>query len=253
MKKADLTGYLNEIAKLPVKKEGRYSRQELLTKQFLLDQNERLQIYFAPHNLYVQRQARIMIVGICPGWTQTELAFHTYRDNLNLDMKQRLLRCKRASRFAGGMRRNLVEMLDQLGVHECLGLASSAELFADQDFLLHTTSLIKFPIFKAGKNYSGSGPKILKDQLLTDYVRTYFLEEVREFDHPLLMIPLGKAVEEVLLKLREHGELDRCQIATGFPHPSGVNGHRKEQFATNFGSLKKEIHDFCYNRQITGN
>ncbi len=244
MEKADLMQYLTEISRLPLKTHGHYTKKELLTKCFLLAQDERLQIYFAPHNLITQRKARIMIVGICPGWTQTEIAFQTYRANLDLTLNARLLSCKKASRFAGGMRKNLIEMLDQLDLPAYLGLRSAAELFDGRSELLHTTSLIKFPVFKAGKNYPGYGPKILKSPLLKDYVQTYFLAEVHEFTQPLLVIPLGKAVEEVLLTLQQQHELPYCQVMTGFPHPSGVNGHRKEQFAANFTFLAQELQKF---------
>lgn len=30
-------------------------------------------------------------------------------------------------------------------------------------------------------------------------------------------------------------------MLTGFPHSSGVNGHRKEQFSANYQSLKQQL------------
>lgn len=242
-----LVNCLEQIAQLPQPNNGRYQKADLLTKDFLLAQDGKLQIYFAPHNLYTERKAKVVIVGICPGWTQTELAFRTYCENLDLELEQRLRACKATSRFAGTMRKNLCQMLDQLHVNNYLGLTASAELFTDKAELVHTTSLIKFPVFKQGRNYSGYGPQILKSKLLRSYVTTYFLTELSVFTQPVLLIPLGKAVEEVLVSLQQEGQLKNCGLLTGFPHPSGVNGHRKEQFAAHYQQLQEQLTAYFVN------
>lgn len=249
MEKIDLQPYLKLAEQLPAKTQQRYTKDELLTDQFLLANDQRMQIFFAPHNLYVETKAQLVVVGICPGWTQTEQAFHTYRNNLGSDMEERLKICKKESRFAGGMRKNLVEMLDQLHLNRYFDLDSSAELFDGAANLLHTTSLIKFPVFKAGKNYPGYGPKIMKNQMLTEFLQNYFVTEMAEFKHPILVLPLGKAVEEVLLTLQAQGQLCQATVVCGFPHPSGVNGHRKAQFTQNFVSLKNQLQNFFYQNQ----
>ena len=48
-----------------------------------------------------------------------------------------------------------------------------------------------------------------------------------------LIVPLGKAVEEVLEIMIGEGLIKREQCLLGFPHPSGANGHRKKQFEIN--------------------
>lgn len=45
-----------------------------------------------------------------------------------------------------------------------------------------------------------------------------------------LIIPMGKAVSEVLRYLVEQGLLDEKPCLFDFPHPSGANGHCKRQF-----------------------
>ena len=112
-------------------------------------------------------------------------------------------KCKRNSRFAGSMRKNLIEMLDCLKLNEKLKLISCSELFEDKDYLLHTTSMIPYPVFVNGKNYTGSNPKILDNVILREYLKKYFYKEV-ELLADALIIPLGKSVEEVLeLMIRE--------------------------------------------------
>ena len=49
---------------------------------------------------------------------------------------------------------------------------------------------------------------------------------------------IGKAVEEVLMYLVNNNLIDNnYKILSGFPHPSGANGHRKEVFEKNKDTL----------------
>ena len=88
------------------------------------------------------------------------------------------MECKKNSRFAGSMRKNLVEMLDELKLNKKLYINSCVELFENRDDLLHTTSIIPYPVFIDNKNYTGSNPKILDDELLYSYTKEYFYKEV---------------------------------------------------------------------------
>ncbi len=77
---------------------------------------------------------------------------------------------KNNSSFEGPMRKNFVQMLDELGLHKHLGLSSTIELFNEVSHLVHSTSVLTYPVFYRGKNYSGSTPDILKTELLKKYV-----------------------------------------------------------------------------------
>lgn len=151
--------------------------------------------------------------------------------------------CKRHSRFAGSMRKNLIEMLDDLNLNEKLHLNSCLELFGNKDELLHTTSMIPYPVFVNNKNYTGSSPKILDSEILKYYLRNYFYKEVEKLPNALI-IPLGKAVEEVLELMISDNLIKREQCLLGFPHPSGANGHRKKQFEENKENLLKIIDEY---------
>lgn len=63
--------------------------------------------------------------------------------------------------------------------------------------MLHTTSIIPYPVFINDKNYTGSNPKIMDNEVLYSFVKKYFYNEIEELSNALI-IPLGKAVEEVL-------------------------------------------------------
>src|SRR5690606_29982516 len=127
-------------------------------------------------------------------------------------------------------RDNLIEMLDACGVNVAFQLSSCRLLFSQYQHLLHTTSVIKYPIFVNGKNYSGYTPKIIQSSLLREYAYQVFPEEIGKIQRNFLLIPLGKAVTEVVENLVNQGKIPEQSCLFGFPHPSGANGHRKQQF-----------------------
>lgn len=71
-----------------------------------------MEIYYVPHNLYINQKAKIVIVGITPGWTQTEIAYRTLNKYSNLSDEKLLKKCKTALGFEGSMRDNLINMLN---------------------------------------------------------------------------------------------------------------------------------------------
>ena len=230
--------YIDKIIQL-----NRFEKEDILNKKFLLEKDEKINIYYAPHNEFVNKKAKIFVIGITPGWTQTQIAFKTANEGLvnNVEIIDILKKCKYNSRFSGSMRENLIDMLDQIGLNKKFQLNSSRELFDEDNNLLHTTSLIKYPVFINGKNYNGHNPDILCNELLLKYIQKYFISEINELQN-VVIIPLGKAVEEVLTYLIDNSMInDRYTILFGFPHPSGANGHRKEIFENNKKKLIKKV------------
>lgn len=232
--------YCDKIEKL-----DSFLKEDILNDDFLLFNDGNMSIYYAPHNEIINKKAKVFIVGITPGWTQTSIAYKTAHDGLvkKLDYEEIKRECKRNSRFAGSMRKNLIEMLDILELNKKLGINSCGELFGSKDGLLHTTSMIPYPVFVKGKNYTGSNPKMLDNEILESYLMKYFYKEVEQLPNTLI-IPLGKSVEEVLEVMIEEGLIKREQCLLGFPHPSGANGHRKIQFEENKDTLKNIINEY---------
>jgi hypothetical protein len=56
-----------------------------------------------------------------------------------------------------------------------------------------------------------------------------------------LIIPLGKNVIDILLKLQFTDKLNGNTILSCFTHPSGANGHRAKDFELNKSQLAKKI------------
>ena len=219
----------------------RLNKHDLLTPEFRLHQDERLEIYYAPFD-HVNEDAEVAIVGITPGWSQMEIAHRSARRDLldGLTPGRTLLRAKQEASFAGSMRKNLISMLDDLGLPARLGIESSETLFGEDGPLLHATSAIRYPVFVKGRNYTGHGPDPLKTDPLRFFVEDVLTEELRSVPEAVI-VPLGKSASEALKHLADAGRLDRNRCLWGFPHPSGANGHRVREYLERREHLKEQL------------
>ena len=230
--KKHLENYIDKIKKLPLNKT--YTKEDLLVDDFLIEKHKDIEIYYAPHNEYINPRAKILIVGITPGFQQMSTAMKEARKCIEegVDIEKTKYLCKAAGRFSGSLRKNIISMLDEIKLNEELGIGSSSELFADKDYLLHTVSLIPYPVFVKGKNYTGHTPKLIRSEVLMKYVNENFIDEFSNLEEPFI-IPLGKAVEDVLNDLIDRKLLKEEQVLKGFPHPSGANVNRLVQLKEN--------------------
>lgn len=75
------------------------------------------------------------------------------------------------------------------------------------------------------------------------YVYEDFVNELKKLYNRgnILIVPLGRAVEEALYKLCEKNIISEKQILKGFPHPSGANVNRIQQLEGNKEEMKKII------------
>lgn len=228
-----------------------FTKEQLLQKDFLIRQENGLSMYYSPHNDYINPDAHIFIAGITPGWFQMKTAFKQCVSSLSHHhpLEQVLYETKKSASFSGTMRVNLIDMLDRCGVQKAIGIDSAAELFASQRDMLHTTSVLKYPVFYKGKNYTGHQPPIERSALLSHYAFEVFTHELSEIKNPCLIIPLGKAVENVLRKLSREPSFSRHTYLFGFPHPSGANGHRKRIFEEHLNEFTEIVEDWAAKRK----
>ncbi|MFE3982449.1 MULTISPECIES: hypothetical protein [unclassified Priestia] len=227
-----------------------FTKEQLLQKDFLIAQERELSMYYSPHNDYINPDAHIVIAGITPGWFQMKTAFKQCVSSLSHhQLEQVLYETKKAASFSGTMRVNLIDMLDQCGIAKVMGINGAAELFASQRDLLHTTSVLKYPVFYKGKNYTGHQPPIERAVLLSRYAFEVFPHELSEIKNPCLIVPLGKAVENVLRKLSREPSFSRHTYLFGFPHPSGANGHRKRIFEEHLDEFTEIVEEWAVNRR----
>lgn len=244
--KKTLDDYKDIIKNLPVK--NKYTKEEILTDEFLIDKENNIELYYAPHNEFLNPKAKIFIIGITPGFQQMSTAISTARKELEHtdNISEIQYKCKVAARFSGSLRKNIISMLDDIKLNEAMNIGSVSELFEEKDYLLHTVSLVPYPVFVKKENYTGHTPKLIKSDFLMKYVYENFIDEFRKLENSsnIILIPLGKAVEEVLLKLQEEKVIGENQILVGFPHPSGANVNRVKQFE----EYKEQMIEFIKNR-----
>jgi hypothetical protein len=203
---------------------------EVTHSDLLLWQDGRLSVYYTPFD-WVNTRAKVLIVGITPGRAQALAALRRARQGLHQGLSaEELLRYVDAdASFSGPMRRNLVDMLDGIGLADALGIESASEIFgAEHHELAGLCSAVSYPVFRDGENYRGA-PAITRTPRLRALMVAMLGATVGMADDPLV-IPLGKAATEAVDYLVNAQYLKPSQRLEGFPHPSGANGHRVAQY-----------------------
>ena len=158
-----------------------------------MDRDGKLSVFYSPFD-HANPEAKLGIVGITPGMTQAINALRASHESLRRgDTPEEAAReAKRYASFSGGMRANLIAILNSFGINDWLGIDSCASLFSEHNHLVHTCSALKYPVFVDGKNYNGS-PKMTRNPLLRRYLLDYFAEDVKAMPNTLF-IPLGEKV-----------------------------------------------------------
>lgn len=228
---------------LKLDNKNKYQRADLLNKDFLIIKSNGISIYYSAHNEVVNSRADMMIIGICPGWRQMEMSIRYAKQLLNkrLSQDEILKKVKLKCRLYGSTRENLIDMLNSLELHKELGVSSADILFNEDYHRLHTTSLIRYPVFINGNNYNGNSPSLLKNEFIFNIASESIKEEISHLENIKLILPLGKAVERFLCSIYKENENIYNRIIKGFPHPSGLNGHRMRFFRENFHDLKLQF------------
>ena len=202
---------------------------DLIPERFLLAREGRLSTHYIPFE-YVNTDARIVVVGITPGFAQWKNAMAQAQRSMAAGAQQiEVLRAARlAGAFSGAIRPNFVALLDAIGVQRWLGIATCASLFDADAQLVQISAILRHPVFVDGRNYSGT-PGMAKLPFLREQVLRYFAHEAAQLPDALY-IPMGGSVAEGLDWLAREGVIRRDRILHGLPHPSGANAERVAYF-----------------------
>jgi hypothetical protein len=197
---------------------------------FLLARDGPLSAHYIPFD-YVNPAARVVLVGISPGFVQWKNAVREARRQLGLGapLGAVLRAAKYTGAFSGAIRPNLVALLDSVGLQRWLGITSCASLFGEHAHLMHVTGVLRQPVFVDGKNYNGASPNMLTTSLLQAQILDYFAAEAKAMPEAVF-VPLGPKVGLALSWLARRGVLDEARILHGLPHPSGANAERIAYF-----------------------
>ena len=205
------------------------NKSTIINKSFLIKKYNNIKIYYAPFD-FINLKAKIVIVGITPGLQQMLQSYEVI--NQGKSFKE----VKDLSSFKGSMRTGLIKYLDELEINTILKIKSCETLFNKNSKYLHTTSLVKYPVFDKGKNYSGTN--ILKKKMLLDFIEKNFLKELKILKKTII-IPLGNTVSSTIEYLNNKYDLKLACFLKGFPHPSGANARKNIQFKENKTSMIK--------------
>jgi len=197
-----------------------------LSEELLMDRDGDIGVYYAPFE-GINADAKLVLVGITPGPTQMASALKLARECLSDGLKPEmaLARAKATAAFSGDtFRNNLIRQLDHWGVNSWLDLESCSALFDSERHLLHSTSLLRYPVFVRRRKYEGN-PNMLSHPLLHRYLHDYFVRDVNALQSAIF-IGLGSKVSAVLDVLAKQGAIDPCRVFTGLFHASPENTYR---------------------------
>jgi hypothetical protein len=188
-----------------------------------------LETFYAPFE-HINTEARVTVIGLTPGQTQMRIALTETRLALESGMPwhQAIERAKYLASFGGPMRANLTKMLDHIGINLWLGIESCASLFSEHRSMAHHTSILRYPVFKGSKNYSGH-PAIERVPFLKSQVDRWFARELVQLPNSIF-IPLGTQVQDIFEQLIQDHTISDDRSIVGIPHPSGANAERIAYF-----------------------
>jgi hypothetical protein len=114
-----------------------------MSPELLLWQDGMPSAFYAPWD-WVNKAARVMLIGITPGDDQATKSLHEAQRCIRagLTNEETLQRATAVASFSGRMRINLVTMLDGIGLHDVLGIESTARLFDTHHHLADHASAI---------------------------------------------------------------------------------------------------------------
>lgn len=210
------------------------SKADLLEQRYLLAEEGRYRVYYAPLGAKPAHDAALVLVGLTPGLARaTEAArlFAATPAAIRNDEPAYSALLREHVAFRGSMRTNLCAMLDVLELPQFLGVPRSEAIFDHAGHMVATTSALVYPVFTGPdlRNFSGAG-KGLGEVALFRKMLEELLAPRLAAARSALIVPFGKTAASGLRYLVDAGTISKDQILEGFPHPSGANGHRKREF-----------------------
>jgi hypothetical protein len=224
---------------------GPLSLDDVRVAAFCIYEDRRVVAFYAPFD-YLNRRARVILVGVTPGPTQMLASYELVRDFLGAGRRDEdALQAVKARASFKGMRRDLARWLDELGLAAVLGVQSCSDLFDDSHrALLHTTSAVRYPVFVRRRdgslrNYSGISPQFGDHPWLREMVETTLASELTALP-AAIVVPLG-AASKAVAHLCELRSIDSARCLLGLPHPSPASPFREQYFQAAKASLIGQV------------
>ncbi|MBN9511616.1 MAG: hypothetical protein J0I21_21210 [Alphaproteobacteria bacterium] len=205
-----------------IKRVGPYGTR---TRETLVAADDRHEVFYIPFE-YVERQAKLAIVGITPGTTQLSLAYAKAQELCRAGEPQAeiLRKVKTHAAFGGAMRANLVKLLRHFDFAALLGVRDELDLWGSSAHLLHCTSVVPHAAFKKGKMFSGSFEEVLRSPALRDCFERHFVPELALLPADALFVALGDTPLAALDHCADRGLISPDRVLGALAHPSGSGG-----------------------------
>lgn len=228
-----------------------FDRAGLLDDRYVLANDGKYNVYYAPVGSWPKAETRVLFLGLTPGFAQMELAaraFSRVAPAIRNDEEAFAAVLRNEVAYAGSMRKNLCRMLDDLGFPNCFGVKDASELFSPNRVEITATSTLIYPVFRGAemKNFTGGGLDLSRSVLFRAMLDTLLAPRVRRAPNALV-IPFGIVAGSGVRYLCEKHGLSSDRILWKMPHPSGANGHRKQQFAENEKTMREFIQRYFVN------
>lgn len=209
-----------------------YGGNGINSSALLMGEAGRYSLRYIPFE-YVNRNARLVIVGITPGTTQLQLAYAAAQrllaEGASYDVI--LQEIKKDATFGGpSMRPNLLRMLRHFRFEQLLGVDNVDSLWGKSAGLLHATSVVPNAAFKRGKMFAGSFEEVMKSPLLRECFEDCLLPSLRELSKDALYIALGPCPMDALDYCVKAGVIGGSQVLGAFCHPSGSGGSKTDYY-----------------------
>lgn len=182
-------------------------------------------VFYMPFG-HVERNARLVIVGITPGTTQLEMAYEKVHELHRRGMpRDEVFRAVKAhAAFGGPMRQNLVRMLRHFNFAGLLGVTDEADLWGSASHLVHSTSVVPHAAFKGDKMFNGSFQEVLASPALRESFERDFVGELALLPADAVFVALGPTPLGALDHCVERGLLPTERVLGALAHPSAGAG-----------------------------
>lgn len=212
------TQYANDLKRLGMAGVG--------VEDFSLGHVGKYKLQYVPFE-HVNREARLVIVGITPGNNQLDLAYGKAQELLWAGWPdgEILAEIKKAGAFGGSaMKPNLLKMLRHFHFEKILGIDDVGSLWDGNAGLLHSTSTVPHAAFKAGKMFAGSFNEVMASPLLRECFIDCFISSAEEMNKDAFFIGLGPCPQAALEWCVQEGVLSRKQVLGALCHPAATGG-----------------------------
>ncbi len=180
-----------------------------------------IEILWAPFD-FVNRNARIAIVGVTPGPNQARRSYKAVRLAVakGNDPRANLERIKAEASFRGDViEPNLKSLLEHSGLAERAGIEDIDNLWTEEAGKVHFTSTIRYPTFINGELFNNQIAS-LKHPELRKYVETCLAEELANLPTDADIVALGQKGPRIVRHAAKAAGIDPERVVA-LPHPSG--------------------------------